>query len=121
MLFQMPILLRQVFDPLLAWARDTLGAELAVDDSIFGANQPSEAIQTLRQHLEGVLRHYWNPAMCCCSNSLLFWAAIDGVCTPVARRQITHGVAPGKRACASETPICMCWPHASSLVLTRPH
>lgn len=47
---------RQVFDPLLAWARDTLGAELAVDDSIFGANQPSEAIQTLRHHLEGAPR-----------------------------------------------------------------
>ena len=50
----MPLQLQQVFDPLLAWARDTLGAPLAVDESIFGPNQPNEAIQTLRQHLEGM-------------------------------------------------------------------
>ncbi len=50
----------QAFDPVLAWARDKLGASLEVDNSIFGAHQPEEAVDALRQHLNGALqRRVW--------------------------------------------------------------
>lgn len=47
---------RQVFDPILAWARERFGADFAVDDSIFGAHQSKEAVAALRRYLESAAR-----------------------------------------------------------------
>lgn len=93
MQFCSPLHLRQVFDPLLAWARDTLGAELAVDDSIFGANQPSEAIQTLRRHLEGA--QFINPTQKWLQQLSHRLADTDGIHASEAYRQIPRSMHPG--------------------------
>lgn len=61
--------------------------------------------------------------MCCCSTSLVFWAAIDGVHAPEANRPITQGRTSGIVCNLYDThvhmlaPLCICWPHASSLVV----
>ena len=47
--------MRQVYDPLVAWARTVLGAEFAVSSSIFGTQQPDSAVNSVRTHLKGAV------------------------------------------------------------------
>ena len=115
MQLQLLLVLRQVFDPLLAWARETLGTELAVDDSIFGANQPSEAIQTLRQHLEGVTHYFQDPAMCCCSSSVTLGQPYTAF---MLHKQADRSRKVNLLANALVFS-CMCWPHARSHVVPQ--
>ncbi len=44
-----------MFDPILAWARRELGAELQVSHSIFGASLPDSDVQAVRSYLQGEL------------------------------------------------------------------
>lgn len=60
-----PLAAPQVFDPVLAWARDRFSAEFQVDDSIFGAPQPEEAVAALRQYLESAAYARHLGTYCC--------------------------------------------------------
>ncbi len=55
----------QVFDPVLAWARERFGADFAVDDSIFGAHQSEETVAALRRYLESAARGPLLGRLCC--------------------------------------------------------
>ncbi|KIY98700.1 ATP synthase F1 complex assembly factor 2 [Monoraphidium neglectum] len=43
-----------VFDPLLAWAREEMGWDLAASDDIAGPNQDPAALAAVRSYLEGL-------------------------------------------------------------------
>ncbi len=43
----------QVFDPLLAWAKEEMGWELEASASIAGPNQPAATIQAVQRYLDG--------------------------------------------------------------------
>ncbi|EIE21711.1 ATP12-domain-containing protein, partial [Coccomyxa subellipsoidea C-169] len=44
----------QVYDPIVEWASKALQTEITISDSIFGSEQPEEAIEAVRCYLEGL-------------------------------------------------------------------
>ncbi len=62
----------QVYDPIVEWASKALQTEITISDSIFGSEQPEEAIEAVRCYLEGLGTrappcncHYAIPATTC--------------------------------------------------------
>jgi hypothetical protein len=53
-----PIARPQIFDPLLAWAREELGWALASSDDIAGPTQDAATVEAVRAYLEG---ECWRP------------------------------------------------------------
>ena len=44
----------QLYNPILAWANQHLKVKFTVNDSIFGAHQPADTHQALRDFLQGM-------------------------------------------------------------------